>query len=152
MSRENTRAMTPWWFWMISILALLWYCFGAVQFFGSLVATPEGMADYVTKGTMTQDYADFLLALPIWVKAAFGIATIGGLLASICLLMRKAIAPILFMLSLAGAFLMYLYLFVLSGKADILPVSDFIIAACVVVVTCLMIWFSRRMIANGILG
>ena len=85
-------------FWIVGILGVLWYAFGVFQFAGSLMATPEGMTKYVTDGIMTQDYADFLLALPGWVKAVFGLATIGGLIASICLLMRKGIAKILFVI------------------------------------------------------
>jgi len=146
---ENTKPSVGALFWIVGIVAVLWYAFGTFQFVGSLMATPEGMAKYVTDGIMTQDYADFLLALPVWVKAVFGIATVGGLLASICLLARKAFAAKLFMVSLIAALLMYVYMFVLSGKADILPAFDYIIAAIVVVVTCFMIWWSRRQSALG---
>lgn len=146
---EFTKSTVGTAFWVVGIIALLWYAFGVFQFVGSLTATPEGMAEYVSNGIMTQDYADFLLALPVWVKAVFGLATIGGLVATICLLMRKGFAKILFVISLVGALLMYLYMFVLSGKADILPVFDYIIAAMVVAVTCFMIWWSRRQSALG---
>lgn len=138
-------------FWVISILSLLWYIFGSVQFFGSVMATPEGMAPYVESGQLTQDYVDVLLGLPAWVTAAFGIATLGGVLASICLLLRKKLAATLFVVSLIGALSMYLYMFVLSGKASVMPTSDFIIAAVVTVVTIFMIWFSRKKRARGIL-
>ena len=139
-------------FWVISVIALLWHIFGAVQFTGSVMATPEGMQPYVDSGQLTQDYVDVLLNIPAWVTAAFGIATIGGAIASVCLLLRKKIAAPIFMLSLAGALVMYLYMFVLSGKANVMPTSDFIIAGVVTVVTIFMIWFARRKTASGILN
>jgi hypothetical protein len=138
-------------FWIISGISLLWYLFGSYQFYGSLVATPEGMKPYIEDGRMTQAYADVLLSLPAWVKAAFGIATLSGVVASICLLLRKKIAAPLFFISLIGALCMYLYMYVLSGKASVLPTSDFIIAACVVIVTLFMIWFSRKKRSKGYL-
>lgn len=131
-------------FWVISVIALLWYLFGVSTFVGSVMATPEGMQPSVDSGTLTQAYVDVLLNIPAWVTAAFGIATIGGAIASVCLLLRKKIAAPLFMISLAGALVMYVYMFVLSGKASVMPTSDFIIAGVVTIVTIFMIWFSRK--------
>ena len=138
-------------FWVISGLALLWYIFGAVQFVGSLMATQEGLQPMIDKGDITQDYATALLTIPGWVKAAFGVATIGGVLGSISLLMRKKSAAVLFVISLLSALIMYLYLYVLSGNASVMPASDYVIAAAVTLVTISMIFFSRKKISQGIL-
>jgi hypothetical protein len=81
-------------FWVIAVLALLWYLFGSVQFMGSLMATQEGLQPMIDKGDMTQEYATVLLTLPAWVKAAFGVATLGGVLGSICLLLRKKLGHV----------------------------------------------------------
>lgn len=145
------KATTPKLFWIISVLALLWYLFGTVQFIGSLMATQEGMQSYIDSGKLSQDYVDFLLNFPSWASSMFGLATIGGALASGCLLLRRKIALPLFCLSLVGAAMMYIYMFVLSGKSNFLPASDYYIAATVVIVTLLMIWFSKRKIFQGIL-
>ena len=146
---DNVKPSTL--FWIISGLALLWYIFGTVQFLGSLMATQEGLQPMIDKGDITQDYATALLTIPGWVKAAFGLATIGGVLGSISLLLRKKMAAMLFVVSLVSALIMYLYLYVLSGNVGVMPVSDFVIAAAVTIVTISMILFSRKKISQGIL-
>jgi hypothetical protein len=139
-------------FWVISGLALLWYIFGTLQFVGSLMATQEGLQPMIDKGDITQAYATALLTIPGWVKAAFGAATISGVLGSISLLLRKKTAVMLFIISLLAALIMYLYLYVLSGNASVMPASDYIIAAAVTVVTISLIFFSRKKTGQGILA
>lgn len=139
-------------FWIISVIALLWYIFGTTQFFRSLVADQAVLQPMIDSGAITQDYVDFLLATPMWMSAAFGVATISGIIGSALLLMRKKLARVFFILSIIGAAIMYLYIFVLSGKTSVLPTSDYIIAATVIIVTLFMIWFSGRKTAKGILA
>lgn len=139
-------------FWIIGVVSLLWFAYGVYQFVFSLTADAESIKPYVDDGVMTQAYADFYLAIPAWVKAAFGVATIGGLLASLCHLLRKKIAIVLFVISIISALIMYVYIFLLSGKVSILPTMDFIIAGMVVVFTSFMIWWSRKKAADGYLS
>ena len=149
---SNTKAAkVPVWFWIVSLLALVWYLFGAFQFYTSITMSAASLAPMVESGQMTQAYADFILAMPIWVKVLFGTATIGGTLASIFLLLRKQGAKSLFIISLFGAILMYTLLYGFGKNLDIIPSSDFIIAGVVMVVTFLMILFSGRMQKRGVL-
>ena len=147
MSNAN-EIKTPVWFWVVSLLALVWYLFGVFQFYTSVTMSATSLAPMVESGQVNQAYADFILVMPIWVKVLFGIATIGGTLACILLLLRKQSAKTLFIISLCGAVLMYVFLYGFSGKLDIIPSSDFIIAGVVMFVTFLMILFSGRMLSN----
>ena len=70
----------PIWFWIVSLLALVWYLFGVFQFYNSLTASSTSLAPMVESGQMTQTYADFVVAMPVWIKALFGVATVGGTL------------------------------------------------------------------------
>lgn len=149
---HSNEIKAPIWFWIVSLLALLWYLFGVFQFYTSVTMSATSLAPMVESGQMTQAYADFIVAMPIWVKALFGVATLGGTVASILLLMRKRSAKTLFIISLCGAVLMYLLLYGFSGKLSIIPSSDFIVAGVVMVVTILMILFSGRMQKRGILN
>ena len=151
MSNENANK-APTWFWVVSLLALVWYLFGAFQFFTSITMSVASLSPMVESGQMTQAYADFILAMPISVKVLFGTATIGGTLASLFLLLRKQGAKSLFIISLFGAILMYVLLYGFGKDLSIIPSSDFIIASVVMMVTFLMILFSGRMIKRGILN
>ena len=150
MSGSN-EIKVPVWFWLVSLLALVWYLFGVFQFYSSLTMSPESLAPMVEAGQMTQSYADFIVVMPLWIKALFGLATLGGTLGSLLLLVRKRSANFLFIVSLCGAVLMYVFLYGFSGKLYMIPASDLIIAGVVMVVTFLMILFCGRMQARGIL-
>lgn len=149
---DSSEIKVPVWFWLASLLALVWYLFGVFQFYSSLTMSPESLAPMVEAGQMTQSYADFIVVMPLWIKALFGVATLGGALGSLLLLMRKRSAKILFILSLCGAVLMYISLYGFSGKLYMIPASDLIIAGVVMVVTSLMILFAGRMKMRGILS
>lgn len=150
---SNTISIkVPAWFWVVSLLALVWYLFGAYQFLTSITMTAASLAPMVDSGQMTQDYADFILAMPISVKILFGTATLGGAVGSIFLLLRKQGAKSLFIISLFGAILMYALLYGFGQNLEIIPSSDFIIASVVMIVTFLMILFSGRMIQRGVLN
>ena len=148
----NNPIIIPKWFWAVSILALVWYLFGAYQFLTSITMTAAGLAPMVDAGQITQDYADFYLAMPISVKVLFGTATLGGALASIFLLLRKHGAKSLFIISLFAAIVMYSMLYGFGQDLAIIPLSDLIVAGVVMVVTFLMILFSGRMIHRGVLS
>ena len=150
MSNTN-EIKVPVWFWVISLLALVWYLFGAFQFYTAITMSAASLAPMVEAGQMTQPYADFILAMPIWVKVLFGTATIGGTLASVFLLLRKQGAKSLFIISLFGAILMYSLLYGFGTNLDIIPSADFIIAGVVTIITFVMILFSGRMIKRGVL-
>jgi len=150
--RNSNEIKVPVWFWIVSLLALVWYLFGVFQFYTSATMSATSLAPMVESGQMTQAYADFVVAMPIWVKGLFGVATLGGTLASILLLMRKQSAKTWFIISLCGAVLMYILLYGFSGKLSVIPSSDFIVAAVVMVITFLMILFAGKMQKRGVLN
>jgi len=134
----------PTWFWVISIVALLWNLMGAFAFFSDLNLTPEKLTQY------TEEQKALILSLPSWTKIFYGMATIGGLLGSIALLMRKSWAFPLFVISLIGVLVQQLHswlgtdaIAVLgSGAALIFPLIILLIAA-------FLVWFSKSAQAKG---
>lgn len=140
---ESPGIGVPKWYWAVAGLALLWYLFGFFVYYSSVTTSAEQYQEWVMFGKYTQGYVDYMLAIPSWVTAAFAIATTSGVLGCICLLMRRAWAKPLLIVALVSALLMYIYAFVLSGRAADLPPFDFIIAALVVGIAAFLIWFSR---------
>jgi len=146
---DTNGVKIPVWFWIISGLALLWNLYGVFQAYTTSFATAQSLQPYIDKGTMTADYAGFILTLPLWVKGVFWLSTVCGALGAFCLLLRKSIAVLLFVISLVSIFLMYLYNFVLSGKAELLTNFDYIITAAVTLIAMFMLWFTLRRKAKG---
>lgn len=94
---DNTK--TPVWFWVVSIIFLLWNGIGILNFIGQLNMTPETLAN------LPQEQQDLFAHITWWTQVAFGIGVIGGTLGSLGLLLRKASAKTFFFISLAGIFI-----------------------------------------------
>lgn len=92
MSNDNLPA----WFWVTITLALVWNLLGFLAFYGQATITPEILA------AMPQPEQDLYNSMPMWVNIAFAVATSCGSLGCIALLMRKALAIVLFKVSLVG--------------------------------------------------
>ena len=93
------RANTPWHFWTVAILALLWNGFGGYDMFMSIT---QGETYWVASG-MTPAQIDYYNAMPDWMYVPW-IAGVGGaVLGSIALIFRMKLAHLLFFISLLGA-------------------------------------------------
>ncbi len=141
---DTSEHKLPVWFWVITVLALLWYLFGVYQAYWASTATREALQPYLDDKTMTPAYADFILSYPAWAQGAFWLATVSGVLGAICLLLRKSIAVPLFGLSALGAVVMYGYNYVLSGKASVFTGFDHVITVAVVLIAFFMFGFARN--------
>lgn len=111
----------PTWFYVVATLALLWNLAGCVAFVADLHLTPEDIAK------LPDAQQALYRARPLWAIGATGIATIGGALGSLCLLLRKRWATGLLIASLLGVLAQDVGLFVMleslkaaSGVAPLL--------------------------------
>lgn len=91
----SSEVKIPVWFWIVGIVVLLWNGYSLWDYYNSVSLNEEYLSAY-------PGYLDFVLAMPMWAKGAWGLATMTGVLASLCLLTRRAWAYPLFILSLLG--------------------------------------------------
>ncbi|MCA0132773.1 hypothetical protein [Winogradskyella alexanderae] len=129
----STTQKPPIWFWIISILALIWNIIGVMAYLGRAFATEEMIA------TLPEEQqAEFLVEYPAWYTAAFAFAVFGGALGSLFLLFRKKWAIALFVISAIGAIVQHIYLFI---NVEML---DYVMPIVVIVVCIILVWFSRH--------
>ena len=149
MSEENIRAATPWWFWVISIFLVLWNLMGLWDYYNSMTLN-EGylmeMGEDIGAGMIA-----FLEAMPIWAKTVWGIAIFSSMGGALLLLVKKALAFKVFVLAFVMMVLSFCYQFFV-GEMPAVPTWVHVFTVILWVVSIFQIWFSRRMIANGILG
>jgi len=81
-------------------------------------------------------------ATPVWVTSAFAIATTVGVIASIVLLLRKALAFVLFVVSFVALLIQDLYLFLLSDSLAVFGSSLLVVQGCVFVGGVIWIWYA----------
>jgi len=127
----------PIWYWIISVIALIWNGLGVMQYLARAYATDEMIA------TLTEEaQAEFLVEHPAWYTAAFAIAVFCGALGALSLLLRKKWAYFLFVISAFGAIIQHIYLFInieMSGTRLVMPLM-------VILVCLFLIWYAKNSI------
>jgi hypothetical protein len=105
---EAINGKPPVSFWIVSAVALVWNLIGLFMYYSGVSATPEQL-----QAVYSPDQFAAIEATPVWVTSAFAIATTVGVIASVVLLLRKALAFLLFVVSFAALLVQDLYLFLL---------------------------------------
>ncbi|WP_339751638.1 DUF4293 family protein [uncultured Winogradskyella sp.] len=132
----------PIWFWIVSVLALIWNLMGVNQYLQQAYNTDSFKAMY------TPDQLDQAAQQPAWYAASFAIAVFCGALGCIFLLLRKKWANIMFILSLIGIIGQMVYNLVLNDY--IKDAGAFAISMQIVIpiVAVLLILLSKKAIAK----
>ena len=126
------------WFWIISVVALLWNGLGVMAYLTRAFATDEMIA-----ALPEEQQAEFLTEYPAWYTAAFAIAVFAGALGCLALLLRKKMAYMLLVLSAIGAIVQHVYLFMNVEMASV------VMPIMIIVVCLFLIWFSKNAISKG---
>lgn len=135
---ENYSAKLPAWFWIVSVLFVIWNLFGIANYIMSVTATSESLAAQ----NYTPEQIEFLLNIPALNASLFALAVWSGLLASILLLLRRRAAVPVYLFSLIFVILSFIFDF-LAGAFDILGSVPLVIMCVVTVLAVLEYMFSR---------
>lgn len=128
----------PVWFWIVSVVALIWNLMGVMVYLGSVFITDEMIATYPE-----EQQAQFLIEHPAWYTAAFALAVFCGALGCLSLLLRKKWAYMLLILSMLAVLIQHTYIFVNSYQMElVMPIM-------IIVVSIFLVWFSKNSITKG---
>lgn len=130
-------------FWIITILALLWNIIGVVAYIMQVTMTPEDIA------ALPENQQAMYTDVPAWATSAFALATWGGLLANILLLVRKKLAGPLFVASFFAILVSMYHSFFMTNMLEISGASGTILPICIIVIGAFMIFFTRNAAAKG---
>lgn len=139
----NSLNKPPIWFWIVSVLALLWNGAGVMAYIGRAFITDDIIAQLPK-----EQQAEFLVEYPAWYTAAFALAVFCGALGCIALLIKKKWAHILFIISALGAVIQHTYLFInveMTTEAMVMPIM-------IIIVCLFLIWFAKNAIAKNWIG
>jgi hypothetical protein len=140
----TTENKAPVWFWIVAILLLLWEvmgCYACVSQFRLGAAAMGPVDDWSLK---------YYAALPGWYNWVYAVATFGGLLGAVALLLRDRRASLLFWVSFVAIVVMFGYAFFATdliahkGLGQVLPFPLFIAA-----VGGFAIWFAGFAAGKG---
>ena len=130
-------------FLIIGILALVWNLVGVASFLMTATMSPEAIAE------LPAEQQPFYRDVPMLVTAVYAIATIGGLLGCIALLMKKAVAFPLFILSLAGVVVQFAYAFGMTNYVEVMGPSSLGLPALVFAIAAFLAWYSMSARSHG---
>ena len=134
---SNKIVKPPVWFWIISIIALLWNIMGAGQYLAQEMMTDE------SKTLMTAAQLKLLEETPTWLTAVFAIAVWSGVLASIGLLLRKKWSKSVFLISLIAVIIQMGYSSIMTKTVEVYGSSALIMAIVITLIAALLYYFSN---------
>ena len=142
MSTANlTKPTTT--FWTIAIIALLWNLSGVASFFMEVFITPEALA------TLPEAERALYETNPLWMKVVFAIAVFDGLLACVLLLLRKALAIFIFIISLVAVLIQMLYSIFMTNAPEVLGPGSIAMSLLVIAIAIFLVWYARKSKVKG---
>jgi hypothetical protein len=134
----NFKAKPPVWFWILSIVALLWNLMGVKAYLDDAYAKDEAMA------TLSEAQRIIFEIQPTWLTAAFALAVFGGTLGCIALLLKKKWAGHLFLISLIAAASRTVYYFFMTNATEVFDmVTGTILPIAVIIIAGVLLIFSK---------
>jgi len=136
---------------VISIALLLWGLGGASIYIAYFIETPEEFAETAEIAAKRQAYADYVASIPFWAIAVGIIAAVTRLLGAIGLLLRRAWALPLYIISVVF-FLVVLYrAFILANVASVMSGPHIAVELVFLALSIFAVWFAHKNKSRGIL-
>lgn len=139
----TTSVKPPTWFWVVSVIALLWNLIGVMNYLN------QAFNQVALLESMDQAQREAFEGIPAWATAAFAIAVFSGTIASIGLLVRKKWARPLFIVSLIAAVVQFVHWLFISNAVEAFGPSTYVMPIVVVIIGAYLIFFSKKGIEKG---
>lgn len=141
---DTTRTSTPWHFWAVAVVSLLWNSYGGYDYTMSHLS---GEAYYRQAG-MTEAQITYMAAYPSWMHAVWAVGVWGSVVGAVLLLLRSRWAFHAFAVSTLGAVGALAYTAMVGDGSSSM---DLIMPAVIVVVCLIFVGYARMMTTRGIL-
>lgn len=137
------KTSPPVWFWVISVIALLWFLMDMSAFFMRVL-----MTDDVIKA-MPENQQHLYRNMPLWVNIVFAGEVFGGALGCVGLLFRKKWALPLFAVSILGVLSQTFYVYFLSDAISTMGTLAVVMPLLAILVGIGMIVLAKSAISKG---
>ena len=132
-------------FWVIAVLALLWNLTGVSFYLLDAYASKE-----MLKAMYNPEQLAYVKAIPAWLTALYAIATWGGLLGAILLLIRKKWAALLFIISTLSVTVQTIYGLTATNHLDLFGSGQSIVLPLlVIIIGFFLYWWSKKCTAKN---
>lgn len=138
-------AKTPWHLWAVGVVSLAWNCFGALDYVMSVTRNAAYLANF------SEEVVAFLDNAPAWSTGAWALGVWASVLGSVLLLARSRYAAPVFLASIIGAAVSFVYQYTADLPAEM---TEGIMGFMPIVILVLIVaqwYYARRMAAAGVL-
>ena len=139
----TTTVKPPTWFWVVSVIALLWNLMGVFNYLNQAF-NQEAILE-----TLDQAQREVFEGTPAWATAAFALAVFSGALGSIGLLLRKKWARSLFIVSFVTALAQFVHWLFISNAVEAFGPSSYAMPVVIIIIGIYLIFFSKKGIEKG---
>lgn len=123
-------------FWVITSIMFLWNLLGIVAFLTDFTMSAEALA------AMPDAQRSLYENMPAWATAAYAMAVICGTLGCVALLMKKAAAVPLFVISFLAVLLQFGHAIFGSDLVQVMGPSSLAMPIVIVAIAIFLVWFS----------
>lgn len=128
---EIANNKPPIWFWILSVVGLIWNAMGVHQYLGQAYNTESWQTQY------SAEQLEIIYNYPAWLTAAFAIAVFTGTLGCVLLLLKKKFAYNLLLISLVAVIIQMGYLLA-NGHTD-----NIVMTIMIIIFSVFLLWFSK---------
>lgn len=132
----------PVWFRLVGVVAVLWNLVGVWSYLGHVGAVPPMQP-------MTPEQQALSATVPAWVVGSFAIAVFSALLASLAMLLGRALARWLFLLSLVCVIAQSGWVLLVSNARAVEGNAAFIMPVVITGIGALLYWASSVGVKRG---
>ncbi len=140
---RSDKTSPPVWFWVISIVALLWYLMDTSAFFMRVFMTDDAMK------AMPENQQHLFQNIPLWVNIVFACEVFGGTLGCIGLLLRKKWALPLFVISILGVLAQTSNIWFLTDAISAMGAPAIVMPLVAIIIGTGMIVLAKSAISKG---
>jgi hypothetical protein len=141
-----TNGKLPTSFWVVAAIALVWNLMGVAAFAMQVTMGEEALQ------AMSAAERDLYASIPAWATAAYAVAVFGGSLASIALLLRKAWAAPVFVVSLVGIVAQMGQALFMTRAIEVRGAGIVVMPLVVTAIAIFLVWYSASAKRKGWLG
>jgi small-conductance mechanosensitive channel len=142
MNDEATTSVPKMFYW-ISGAALVWNLLGVAAYVGQVTMSPEDLA------ALPEAQRALYENVPTWVTSAFAIAVNAGALGCLLLVLRKALALPVLIVSLVAVLVQMYHSFFMSNAMEVMGVAAVIGPAFVIIIGIYLVWFANDSKSKG---
>jgi len=133
----NDSIAVPKWFWAVAVMLLLWSVAGIISFYVQLTLPYERLV-----AIMGKPGADCISAMPQWLWWVFGTAVWSGAFGSLAVLLRRAWAQPLYLISLLAVIIQFGHSFGVAKIQNVLGWSSAGFPVFIIAMAAFELWLS----------